>query len=49
MQAGDTVQLKSGGPVMTVKWVNGTEVYCEWFSANAIMGAPFVLAQLDKV
>ena len=31
LQSGDTVQLKSGGPVMTVKDVRGGELLCEWF------------------
>ena len=35
IQAGDVVVLKSGGPEMTVKWVSGTECYCEWFDGFA--------------
>lgn len=49
MQAGDTVQLKSGGPLMTIKWVDGNDAYCEWFDGAKIMGAPFVVAQLNTV
>ena len=33
-EAGDTVMLKSGGPVMTVEEVEGTDVYAVWFDKN---------------
>ena len=26
---GDVVQLKSGGPIMTIDWVKGNECQCE--------------------
>lgn len=32
--AGETVRLKSGGPLMTVKTVEGTTVYAGWFEGN---------------
>ena len=28
---GDMVQLKSGGPIMTVTQIDGNEVWCQWF------------------
>ncbi|EME9804124.1 DUF2158 domain-containing protein [Vibrio alginolyticus] len=28
---GDCVQLKSGGPVMTISDIDGTTVRCQWF------------------
>lgn len=28
---GDRVQVKSGGPVMTVEHVNGDSISCVWF------------------
>ncbi len=30
-KTGDTVQLKSGGPIMTVVRYEDKEVYCQWF------------------
>ena len=32
IKAGDVVQLKSGGPKMTVGWVEDGEALCQWFS-----------------
>lgn len=34
MQPGDVVQLKSGGPPMTVESVDPTGVICVWFDAK---------------
>jgi uncharacterized protein YodC (DUF2158 family) len=48
IQAGDVVVLKSGGPNMTVKWVQGTECYCEWFDGKKPMGSSFENSQLRK-
>ncbi len=31
---GSVVQLKSGGPAMTVRWVEDGEAYCQWFSKD---------------
>ena len=33
-KSGDVVQLKSGGPVMTVWSQNGQNVACTWFKNN---------------
>jgi uncharacterized protein YodC (DUF2158 family) len=49
MSAGDQVSLKSGGPIMTIKWIDGNEVYCEWFANNTVVGHSFVRDQLEKV
>jgi uncharacterized protein YodC (DUF2158 family) len=46
---GDTVRLKSGGPVMTleiVKNVKKDSVFCRWFDANGINGLLFPIAAL---
>jgi uncharacterized protein YodC (DUF2158 family) len=31
---GDQVQLKSGGPVMTINSISDGEAWCEWFDKN---------------
>lgn len=33
--AGDKVQLNSGGPIMTVEELDGTDVYCVWFQGKS--------------
>lgn len=47
--AGSVVQLKSGGPKMTVRWVEEGEAYCEWFSNHDAKGSKFTVAQLVEV
>ena len=34
-EPGDIVQIKSGGPIMTVVSAKGAEVLCLWFSEQA--------------
>lgn len=46
IQAGDVVELKSGGPNMTVKWISGTECYCEWFDGKKVVGSNFEITSL---
>ncbi len=48
-KAGDVVQLASGGPKMTIRWIEDSEAYCEWFAATENKGAKFALAQLVQV
>jgi uncharacterized protein YodC (DUF2158 family) len=49
-KAGDTVQLKSGGPIMTADWVAneyGTmSARCTWFIANKKESATFPVTSL---
>ena len=50
INSGDLVRLKSGGPVMTVSWIQRTEAYCTWFdSSDELKNAPFKIAQLKVV
>lgn len=44
--AGGVVQLKSGGPLMTITWVEDDEAYCEWFDNKKTAGAKFPLTSL---
>ncbi len=41
---GDTVQLNSGGPLMTVMAVSGAEVQCQWFDAKKVLQKETFLA-----
>ena len=34
-EEGDVVQLKSGGPAMTVIWSTDNEAQCRWFPTSA--------------
>jgi uncharacterized protein YodC (DUF2158 family) len=53
MKPGDTVQLKSGGPKMTVtevKPINGvTRAWCSWFINDKLETASFPVDSLNKV
>ena len=47
--AGDTVRLKSGGPVMTVAWVRDDGASCQWFdSKNELKTGFFQLESIVK-
>jgi uncharacterized protein YodC (DUF2158 family) len=50
-EPGDTVQIKSGGPLMTVVKATVAEVTCLWFSEQAgdVKTAAIPPVALDKV
>jgi uncharacterized protein YodC (DUF2158 family) len=50
IKAGDRVQVKSGGPTMTVESIgkDGT-VYCVWFDGSTEKKSNFNSASLQKV
>ncbi|MCK4413806.1 MAG: DUF2158 domain-containing protein [Candidatus Eisenbacteria sp.] len=55
IKAGDVVQLKSGGPRMTVEWVDKDRLTdrpvacCKWFEGKKLMGDTFELISLKRV
>jgi len=48
LKAGDVVQLKSGGPRMTIRWIEDDKAYCDWFDKNKQEGSKFSIDQLEK-
>lgn len=51
-RAGSVVQLKSGGPRMTVRWVEEGEAFCEWFSDEKVpkvMGHRYPVTSLKMI
>ena len=48
-KTGDQVQLKSGGPTMTVDDVIGGTVNCQWFSGAKLNHGSFESGSLIKV
>ncbi len=49
LKTGDVVTLKSGGPDMTVRWVEDRDAYCDWFLGGKHEGAKFSVSQLKHV
>lgn len=51
LQVGDVVQLKSGGPAMTIQQVHSDRsVFCQWFDKEgALKQGSFQPQQLQKV
>lgn len=45
-EPGAVVQLKSGGPLMTISWVEDNEAYCEWFDGKKPVSAKFPFSSL---
>jgi len=49
LKTGDTVQLKSGGPIMTVGAPHDqARVNCDWFEGGALKHGVFYVEQLKK-
>lgn len=52
IQAGDTAQLKSGGPIMTVNSVGDNygvmTAWCDWFDAKKQCNGTFPVTSLRK-
>jgi uncharacterized protein YodC (DUF2158 family) len=48
--AGELVQLKSGGPVMTIDWIEGDQATCSWFDGKeeCWSGGKFSVATLCR-
>lgn len=50
IKTGDIVQLKSGGPKMTVgkigPWNGVMRAWCEWFNGDKNQSSPFPLSSL---
>jgi uncharacterized protein YodC (DUF2158 family) len=47
IKAGDVVQLNSGGPKMTVSWIDELgNAWCVWFDNAKQQGASFPLTSL---
>jgi uncharacterized protein YodC (DUF2158 family) len=49
LTAGQCVKLKSGGPAMTIRWIDQDDAYCDWFVSQEAKAAQFRLAQLEPV
>ncbi|MGC1361085.1 MAG: DUF2158 domain-containing protein [Silvibacterium sp.] len=48
LKVGDVVQLKSGGPKMTVNELTPAQAHCVWFVGGAREGGVFHPSSLDK-
>jgi uncharacterized protein YodC (DUF2158 family) len=49
LKTGDTVRLKSGGPVMTIgAAMSATSYRCDWFSGSTLQHGTFQVEQLEK-
>ena len=47
-KVGDLVQLKSGGPVMTIEKINNAEsIFCVWFRDVELTSANFLQDTLE--
>jgi uncharacterized protein YodC (DUF2158 family) len=46
IKAGDVVVLKSGSPLLTVAFVNGHDVRCQWFDQKDLKQGDFMAQSL---
>jgi uncharacterized protein YodC (DUF2158 family) len=47
-KTGEKVRLKSGGPRMTIDWVDVERVHCQWFdSSHKLQAASFPADSLE--
>lgn len=47
LKPGDVVVLKSGGPKMTIKFIEGEEACCSWFESGKVSEQRFGLEMLE--
>jgi uncharacterized protein YodC (DUF2158 family) len=48
LKPGDVVQLKSGGPIMTIRNIDGEWAQCDWFDDGKANQKLFNLSQLKE-
>jgi uncharacterized protein YodC (DUF2158 family) len=48
LKAGDVVELKSGGPTMTIEWIDNRGAMCLWFDGSDAKQKLFSVASLVK-
>jgi len=46
LKVGAVVVLNSGGPAMTIKWIDNDEAYCQWFAGEKVSGDIFPVLSL---
>ena len=50
LKVGDRVRLRSGGPLMTVRSINGENIDCQWFTLpGELQSATFPLYMLTII
>ena len=48
LKVGDTVRLKSGGPLMTIESIEDNRAFCNWFSNDELKNGTFNVETLEK-
>jgi uncharacterized protein YodC (DUF2158 family) len=46
-EMGDVVKIRSGGPSMVVRKIEGDEIHCEWFDKSTVKSHTFLKVQLS--